>query len=696
MRDIADVDIEELLEPVVTSSGGEAEERVLAFANVHVVTREEIVGRGLRSLAEVLQLVPGLYVVDDYVLPSIGVRGTTGGLRAGTRIVKVMINGVPVSFRPDLTAFIGPELIPMDVVERVEIVQGPLSALYGANAFIATINVITRTPDAGTHAAVGGVVQVVSNNPGYGAAGFVAAAGENRTFIAAVATGYTDRSGLRIGKTFAAQDPMLDRYRPLFAEPSRNDLATPTSAFMELTLGKEDKLGRLVVQGGAQRVDAIGDFQVNSAMTHRSRYALENYWSDVRGERRFSDTVFATANVGLSYGRPSRETRYYLTANDSSFFEPQFGYTALSGGASLTYSASERFSLRAGVDGEADSEEILWYRQTLQIPIGERRPGDVIDVNVSRKEDLTRLITQVGAGVQVTSVPAPDAAPGLRVAANVRADRLRYEDIDFDIEPSLRFGAVYQWSKKLVTKLIAGRAFQTPSGVLMFAKSGYGNANNVVGNFEVRSIGFAPLRPQKATGAELVTNVRPLPELNIGLGVYYQMIDDAIRFTPLATDFIAENQGTVRSTGALLDARLGLERFTVTATFTGVGHFEDGKLEFSPTERFPSFFGTVVTDVAITQAHLRAHARVRWATARGSTTSNTLLNNLTAYEVPGYAVVDAAAMSERLHLWSDDLETRLVASVSNILDARYHEPGFAGFDIPNLGRSFWLEVRQSF
>jgi len=68
----------------------------------------------------------------------------TAGLRAGTRIVKVMINSVPVNFRPDLTAFIGPEYIPMEAVERIEIAKGPLSALYGADAFLATVNVITK------------------------------------------------------------------------------------------------------------------------------------------------------------------------------------------------------------------------------------------------------------------------------------------------------------------------------------------------------------------------------------------------------------------------------------------------------------------------------------------------------------------------------------------------------------------------
>ena len=111
-----------------------------------VISSRDIERRGWRSLQEILEQVPGLYIVDDHVAPSVGVREVTGGFRGGTRIVKVMVDGYPVSFRPDLNAFIGPEFIPIAAIERVEVAKGPLSALYGANAFLATVNVITNKP----------------------------------------------------------------------------------------------------------------------------------------------------------------------------------------------------------------------------------------------------------------------------------------------------------------------------------------------------------------------------------------------------------------------------------------------------------------------------------------------------------------------------------------------------------------------
>src|SRR5207249_5469548 len=70
--------LEEVMnQPVVTASGGAAEEKSLAAANVVVFTREEIGRHGWRSLASILASVPGLYVINDLVQPQVGVRGVT-------------------------------------------------------------------------------------------------------------------------------------------------------------------------------------------------------------------------------------------------------------------------------------------------------------------------------------------------------------------------------------------------------------------------------------------------------------------------------------------------------------------------------------------------------------------------------------------------------------------------------------------
>ena len=63
-------------------------------------------------------------------------RGVSGELRGGSRLIKVMVNGHPVSFRSETTNWLNGALVPMDVIDRIEVIRGPGSALYGANAFL--------------------------------------------------------------------------------------------------------------------------------------------------------------------------------------------------------------------------------------------------------------------------------------------------------------------------------------------------------------------------------------------------------------------------------------------------------------------------------------------------------------------------------------------------------------------------------
>lgn len=55
-----------------------------------------------------------------------------------------MINSQPVSFRSDSANYLRPELIPMSIVERIEVLRASASSLCGANAYLGVINIITR------------------------------------------------------------------------------------------------------------------------------------------------------------------------------------------------------------------------------------------------------------------------------------------------------------------------------------------------------------------------------------------------------------------------------------------------------------------------------------------------------------------------------------------------------------------------
>src|SRR3954454_25039901 len=142
-----DLDLKTLLDPPadVWAATKTTQSRDDAPAVVTTVTRDQIAAWGYRSLAEVLSNLLGFYVVDDHVSPNLAVRGISGGLYADSSVVKILVDGNPIAFRSTGGNGLGPELIPLSAVERIEVVRGPASALFGADAFLGVVNIRTPT-----------------------------------------------------------------------------------------------------------------------------------------------------------------------------------------------------------------------------------------------------------------------------------------------------------------------------------------------------------------------------------------------------------------------------------------------------------------------------------------------------------------------------------------------------------------------
>lgn len=109
-----------------------------APAAVTVVTADDIRATGATNLVEVLQSVPGIYLrISQFGFrPMISMRG------AATKNTLLMIDGIP---QRDLVWAIGMlwRGLPTSMIERIEIVRGPASALYGSDAASGVINVVT-------------------------------------------------------------------------------------------------------------------------------------------------------------------------------------------------------------------------------------------------------------------------------------------------------------------------------------------------------------------------------------------------------------------------------------------------------------------------------------------------------------------------------------------------------------------------
>jgi outer membrane receptor protein involved in Fe transport len=146
--DLAKMSIEDLLNVRVYAASKHLQNLSDAPSSVTIVTAEEIQEYGYRTLADILENVRSFYITSDDYFSYVGVRGF-GRLGDWNSRILLLIDGHRINDNIDGQATIGSEF-PVDVnlIQRVEIVRGASSSLYGANAFFAVINVITRkAPD---------------------------------------------------------------------------------------------------------------------------------------------------------------------------------------------------------------------------------------------------------------------------------------------------------------------------------------------------------------------------------------------------------------------------------------------------------------------------------------------------------------------------------------------------------------------
>jgi len=119
-----------------------------APSSVTVITAEEIRHYGWRTLADILNSQRGFYISNDRNYTYVGVRGF---LRPGdfdSRVL-LLLNGHRMNDNLYDSAYFGNEFpLDVDLIDRIEIVRGPGSSLFGTNAVFAVINVITREPTA--------------------------------------------------------------------------------------------------------------------------------------------------------------------------------------------------------------------------------------------------------------------------------------------------------------------------------------------------------------------------------------------------------------------------------------------------------------------------------------------------------------------------------------------------------------------
>jgi outer membrane receptor for ferrienterochelin and colicins len=147
-QDLTRLSLEELMEiqiPSVTSASKFEQKITEAPAAVTVITSDDVDKYGYRTLADMLRSVRGFYVRNDRSYSYLGVRGFNPPGDFNGRFL-LLVDGHRVNENIFDSALIGNEaIIDVDSIDRVEVIRGPSSSLYGNNAFFGVINIVTKT-----------------------------------------------------------------------------------------------------------------------------------------------------------------------------------------------------------------------------------------------------------------------------------------------------------------------------------------------------------------------------------------------------------------------------------------------------------------------------------------------------------------------------------------------------------------------
>src|SRR5580700_3502202 len=207
---LPDLSLEELMHldaGQVFGASGRLQPVTEAPASVSFITAEDIARYGYRTLADILQGVRGMYVTNDRNFSYLGTRGFGSPGDYNSRVL-LLVNGHRVNDNVYGQAEIGAEFgIDPALFERVEIIRGPASSLYGNSAFFAVINVITKSG-----ASLDGTSLTVED-------------GTLGTRLARASAGRRLASGLEVAVagTYQQSAGVNQLYFPAFAAPGTNN-----------------------------------------------------------------------------------------------------------------------------------------------------------------------------------------------------------------------------------------------------------------------------------------------------------------------------------------------------------------------------------------------------------------------------------------------------------------------------------------
>lgn len=607
---------------------------------VTVITESDIRNSTANTVPELLRMLPGVQTRDLSGSPNLRVDLRGFGV-FGDQNTLVLLDGQRISENEQQA--VNWSSIPLDAIERIEVLRGSGAVLYGAGATGGTINIITRAPAANTR---GGFIE--------------AGAGSHRTRDLRIGANVAgERSGLRL--TMAHRES--DNYRD-------NNALRIDSAQLDWRYAAQH--GVLTLKAGAddQRSELPGSISEAQIAANRRQAALPGDFALLSG---------GYLNLGGSFrlgsGEWAANLSYRENDTDSSFFVA-FPYrnNVQTVSRQWLFTPRARLPHRAGgIDhvlvAGIDVED--WDYQANAGPSVVGRPQATQRSDAVYAQHTTMLAggTSIVLGLRSQRVTYSVADPGNAVARSERRHSLQAHEL------ALRQPLGRGWAAYAKT----GSSFRVP---------------NVNDNYSLFTATVNLLEPQTARDRELgLESVRRGARYR--LAVYDIRIDNEILLDPVT--FNNRNLPPTRRRGAEAEARwqarAGLD-LSVAYTYAEA-EFRAGS--FGATPIAGNEVPLVPRHAASLGAGWKFAARTRLDAALRHTGAQRYDGDeLNAFnrKMPAYTVVD-------LKLSHDQADWRFTANVQNLFNQQYYSYGlYTGFPsyaaLPAPQRTFYLSARHSF
>lgn len=635
--DLTALSLEALMEieiPHVYSASKFEQKATEAPSSVTVISSEEIKLYGYRTLADVLQSVQGLHVSYDRNYAFLGSRGISLG-DFNSRIL-LLVDGHRVNNNLTDGAFIGTEFIlDIDLIDRVEIIRGPGSVLYGNNAFFGVINVITRQGKQVNGAEVSGEY------------------GEYDTYKGRVTYGklFTNGVQLLLSGTYYDSAGREHLFYREYDTPAQNygvaqDLDDDTYGSFFGSLSYLD----FSLEGGftSREKDNPTAQYFTTFDDSRLRTIDERSYANLKYTHSFPDVVDVTAQV------------YYDR------YDYKIGYPFVVG--TDDFSSTERDS-GEWWGAEVQLNKRLWERHILTL-------GTEYRDDFSQEQRNTGQPTVQDERQSYGAYVQGDFAvlTNLHVNAGVRYDQV-HSDQSGDFDPSFnpRVALIYHPFETSTIKAIYGTAFRAP-------------------NFYEITTSDHALNPEEITSYELVYEQEIGRHLRSSLSGFYNQMDDLIVFNSGSfTNFDAETTGLeLALSGSWTNGIRGRMSYSFQET---ENHSVDWDMPDSPNHLFKFNLS-----VPLYRDKIFAGVEFQYTSNRRTLSNipdpNSGQINVQGQDVDGFGIVNLTLFSQKL---VKNLE--FSASVYNLLDCTYDDPAtrFHKQDsISQNGRSFRLKLTYGF